>query len=358
MSWGMIAVAGASLVGGAMSADAAGDAADAQASGTREANAIQREQYNQTRNDLEPYRNLGSASSNALMRYLGLGTSAGGKALSAPSLSDIRAQLAQQNQYKGGGFGGNLPEMINVGGTGLDSYMMTREQAIREIPWVAAMAQSTGGQSFEDYNAELDRLAQQQFDQQNSEYQAQLEANRLAQSDPTYGSLLKNFTGEDLQNEPGYQFGLSQGMQALDRRMASGGNYFSGAALKGAQRFGQDYAGTKFNEAYNRDSGNKTRIYNFLSGAVGTGQNAAAMTGNAGTTMANQISMNTTANANAQGAARIAQGNAWSGGFQGAADAFQQNNLLKRINSGNSGWGNSGWGTGNAYGNQDYGQYF
>ena len=358
MSWGMVAVAGASLVGGAMSADAAGDAADAQAAGTREANAIQREQYNQTRDDLAPYRGLGSNAANMLSYYLGMGGGGGG-AMSAPSLSSIRSQLAQQNPYAGGGLGGNLPEAISIGRSDEgDEYVLTGDQRM-QIPWFATMAKMAGsGQSFEDYNAELDRLAQQQYEQQQAEYSANLAALESAKADPRYGSLLKNFTGEDLQNEPGYQFGLNQGMQALDRRLASGGAYFSGAALKGAQRFGQDYAGTKFNEAYNRDSGNKTRTYNFLSGAVGTGQNAAAMTGNAGTNMANQVSMNTTANANAQGAARIAQGNAWSGGFQGAADAFQQNNLLKRITGGNSGWGNSGWGTGNAYGNQDYGQYF
>jgi hypothetical protein len=156
---------------------------------------------------------------------------------------------------------------------------------------------------------------------------------------PNFGSLMKNFTGEDLANEPGYQFGLNEGMNALNNRFAAGGKYFSGAALKGATKYAQDYAGTKYGDAFNRDSANKTRQYNFLTGAVGTGQNAAAMTGQAGSNMVNQVGANTTALGNAQGAASIAQGNALNSGIQNAIGSYQQNELMNRIFSGNTGFG-------------------
>jgi hypothetical protein len=100
-----------------------------------------------------------------------------------------------------------------------------------------------------------------------------------------YGSLSKQFTAPDLANDPGYQFQLEQGNKALDRRAAAGGGYFSGAALKAAQDYGQGLASTTFNDAYNRDVANKSQLYSMLSGQSGTGLNAA----NAGAGLATDI---------------------------------------------------------------------
>lgn len=65
-------------------------------------------------------------------------------------------------------------------------------------------------------------------------------------------------------SDPGYQFGLGQGVQALDRSAASKGGLYSGAQQKASQRYGQDYAGTKLNDAYAR-YGNVAQL-----GATGT----------------------------------------------------------------------------------------
>jgi hypothetical protein len=51
---------------------------------------------------------------------------------------------------------------------------------------------------------------------------------------------------------PGYQFGMQQGQQALERSAAARGSVLGGNALRAATQFGQDYAGTKFNEEFNR----------------------------------------------------------------------------------------------------------
>lgn len=60
--------AGASLLGGAMQSDAAGDAVDAQAAGTAADIAERRRQYDLTREDFAPYREAGA---NALKQYAG-----------------------------------------------------------------------------------------------------------------------------------------------------------------------------------------------------------------------------------------------------------------------------------------------
>lgn len=283
MSWGMVAVAGASLAGGAMAADAAGDAADSQAASADRANALSAGQFDQMRRDLSGYRAQGDDATNMLAAMLGVRGQFDGM-----TGEEIRAALLPR-------FRVSDPNNSNgVDDAGLNAAV-DAEMAARR------MSEGLGAQG--------------------------------------QGYLLRNFTGDDLENEPGYQFGLAEGNKALDRRFASGGNYFSGAALKGATRYAQDYAGTKFGEGFNRDSANKTRVYNFLTGQQSIGQNAAAQTGNAGMTMASQVGANTTAMGNAQGASQIAQGNAWAGGLNNIAGMYQQNQLMDKITGGNSGWG-------------------
>jgi len=50
---------------------------------------------------------------------------------------------------------------------------------------------------------------------------------------------------------PGYQFGLEQGTQALERGAAARGRQLSGAQLNALQRYGQDYAGSQFQNYLN-----------------------------------------------------------------------------------------------------------
>lgn len=90
-----------------------------------------------------------------------------------------------------------------------------------------------------------------------------------------YGSLTDPFTPGDLTQDPGYQFQLEQGNQALDRQQAAKGGYFSGAALKAAQDYGQGLADTTYKDAYARDAANKAQQYGMFAGQSGAGQTAA-----------------------------------------------------------------------------------
>jgi hypothetical protein len=89
-----------------------------------------------------------------------------------------------------------------------------------------------------------------------------------------------SFNPEDLQNDPGYQFQLQQGEQALQRSQAARGNVFSGAALKAAQEYGQGLAGTTFDAANSRYNAN--RGFNY-----GVAQDQAGVLGNIGNIKAN-----------------------------------------------------------------------
>lgn len=109
----------------------------------------------------------------------------------------------------------------------------------------------------------------------------------------------------DPTKDPGYQFGLDQGQKALNAKFAAKGMYGSGAALKAAAEYGNDYATTKYDAAFNR-------ILNPLQSVAGLGQTGANSIASAGQNEANQISANQLGIGNAQAAAGIAQSNAWN----------------------------------------------
>lgn len=98
-----------------------------------------------------------------------------------------------------------------------------------------------------------------------------------------YGDLTKSFSPGDLTQDPGYQFNLEQGNNALNNRLAASGMLGSGAALKEAQQFGQGLADTTYNNAFNRDLATKNQQYTALSGAANAGQNAGVANQNVNT---------------------------------------------------------------------------
>jgi hypothetical protein len=79
--------------------------------------------------------------------------------------------------------------------------------------------------------------------------------------DPS-GFAFKPPSGQQvLQQDPGYQFRLQQGMQALDRQGAAGGLRLSGAQLKAAQQYSQGEASQEYDAAYNRALGQNQLNY-------------------------------------------------------------------------------------------------
>jgi hypothetical protein len=67
---------------------------------------------------------------------------------------------------------------------------------------------------------------------------------------PQISSLMQN--PSSITQQPDYQFGLDQGNRQIANRQAASGNYYSGGALREAQRFGQDLAGSRLDQSLNR----------------------------------------------------------------------------------------------------------
>lgn len=106
---------------------------------------------------------------------------------------------------------------------------------------------------------------------------------------------------QTLQSLPGYQFTLNQGLQAVQSGAAARGLGSSGAAMRGAA----DYATGLANQNY-------LSYANQLQNLTNTGESAAAGVGQAAMSTGQGISNNLTGMGNAQAAADISTGNAFS----------------------------------------------
>ena len=73
-------------------------------------------------------------------------------------------------------------------------------------------------------------------------------ADPFAQYRPYFGQQLYNLyqNPSAVTQTPGYQFGLSQGLQGLQAAEAKQGNLVSGGALQAAQQYGQQYGLQQF----------------------------------------------------------------------------------------------------------------
>ena len=167
-----------------------------------------------------------------------------------------------------------------------------------------------------------------QYDLTRGDYAPYREAGTkaLGQLQGEMGSMP---TSQEVMNSPGYQFGLQQGQQAIDRKTAAAGGRVSGAALKSAAEYGTNYATTGYNAEYQRRQDRLNR----LASLAGIGQSATNSSSAAGSNMANNVSGSLSSQGDATGAARIAQGNIWANnGNQLAATAqnwargYQSNN--------------------------------
>lgn len=298
------------IIGGALISGVAGIASGSMAAKAQEKAAgktidEQRRQYDITRADFAPFRESGLQAQKRQNYLLGLGDPYAYSGLTAPT----REQFTTQQQVTSPGGGG---------------YLSARDGLTAQ--WAVGAGPSTSTVSKFDENA---------YNQAMEEYSA---SKAGIAPDGDYGSLMRNFTGKDLENEPGYQFGLKQGQNALNQGAIARGGYFTGNALKELTRYNQDYAGTKYDAAFNRDASNKTRQYNFLQGPINTGVGATQGTTAAGVNAANQISNQYGAVGNAQAANYMNMGNQIGNVANSVGTGMIVGNYL-----------NSGGGTGNIW---------
>jgi hypothetical protein len=204
------------------------------------------------------------------------------------------------------GFLGNNSNLLNIGGSLLNSFLGARASGR------AVDAQLQAGR---ESNALLEKI----YGQTRADNMPALQARNAGLAG--YQNLLQN-PGRVTQ-DPGYKFGFDQGQAAYDNSGAARGMRLSGAQAKALTKFGQDYGQTKFNESLNR--------YGNLAGLGQTGTSTIA---NAGTQLGSQGANNITGMGNAAASGYIGGANAISGGISNFLNQYNQNNLLRQLGLG------------------------
>lgn len=88
------------------------------------------------------------------------------------------------------------------------------------------------------------------------------------------------FGANDFQTDPGYQFRLQEGQNAIEGSAAARGSLLSGGTLKALQQYGQNFASNEYNNAYNRAQQAYQMRQNAAGNLAGIGQNAANLQSN------------------------------------------------------------------------------
>lgn len=284
-------VAGAVVVGSAVSSNAASKASKTQANAANTATQEQARQFNVTQENYRPYLDAGKTSLNELQRLIGIGQ---GVDTGQMSMQDVTAENFDGARY------------------------LAANPDVAANPYFAANPYEHFAR-YGDLPGEMRQAMAPVYSK-----------------DPStgFGSLQGAPTQAEVQLDPGYQFGLDEGQKAINRQTAAAGGRISGAALKSAARYGTDYATTKYDAAYNRTNQARADRLNRLAALAGVGQTSTQQVSQAGQNSANNIGNIQMSNANAQGAGQMAQANIWGNAGNQLTALYGRNAAPSGINYG------------------------
>lgn len=225
---------------------------------------------------------------------------------------------------------------LGVGALGAGATIYGTNKAVKAQEQAGEKA-STGALTAQ---REAQDFQQKQIDQARTDNADWLTAgkgavNALAQRTGTGGDLMRQFGMEDFQADPGYAFRQAEGMKGLTNSAAARGNLLSGAALKAASRYNQDYATGEYGNAYNRFQTNQTNQFNRLASLAGVGQIAANQNGNNGVQFGQSVGNALMSTAGQVGSNTLGAGNSRASGY-----LAQGNALTDALNQGVSAWKN------------------
>ena len=160
---------------------------------------------------------------------------------------------------------------------------------------------------------------------------------QLSQRMAPGGDLTRNFAMSDFEQDPGYAFRQAEGMKGMTNSAAARGNLLSGAALKAASRYNQDFASNEYGNAFARYKGNQEGQYNKLANLAGVGQIAANQNGSSAMQLGSNVGnalmyngqnmgRNIVGAGDARASGYIAQGNALTDGVNQGVSMWKQRN--------------------------------
>lgn len=345
------AVVASSVISGAVSSSASSKAAKAQTQAADQANATQQAQYDQTREDNLPWLNRGNAAGDRLSYLLGTGGTTGSSLLKSPDRATFTGAGGQVNEI-GQAYRDILGRDADQEGLSYYNNLLASGRSLDSIrSEIAGSQEARGMASPANYQSSVAQ-GDKEYADALAAYQAQQSsASQNPAQGSDYGSLLRNFSQDDLNNDVvyqnGLQFGLDQGTKGINNQAAASGSMLSGATLKALTKYGNDYATTKTGDAYNRFQTNKNSNYNMLAGVAGTGQTANSLLASTGANTANQVSQNQLAAGNSRAASSIGSANALTSSISSGYNMYQNNQLVNALTNKSLGVsqlpGVSGW---------------
>lgn len=237
---------------------------------------LQKEIYDTNRADAQPWYQAGTASVNQLAKLMGLnGTGANSNPSSRQSLLDqYKDQFTTTNETTTEGTAGNpnwgpntayIMEQLGYRPSNFDIYQQNQG--------TAPVTTKTSTTDQAALNAYVDDLLAKQ--------------GAANESDPLFGSLAKNFSMDDFNADPGYQFRLGEGQKALERKLNASGKTYSPEAAKALMEYNQNFGSNEYNNSYNRFNIDQDNLFNRLATISGFGQTASGQVANSGTNYAN-----------------------------------------------------------------------
>ena len=143
------------------------------------------------------------------------------------------------------------------------------------------------------------------------------------------------FGASNFQADPGAAFRFKTGIDALNRTAAANAGLQSGAALKAATRYGQDFGSQEFGNAYNRaltdynaDVARSNTGYNRLAGLADIGQTAGTQIGAAGQNYATNFGNLTGQAGQAAGAGYLGAGSSVNNLFGALNNQYNTNQMM------------------------------
>ncbi len=188
--------------------------------------------------------------------------------------------------------------------------------------------------SAQDDAAKLANVAQQNqltSQQKLSDPYTRIGANELSNLSGEMPDLTRKFSMEDFHQDPGYQFQLAQGTQAMDRSAAARGMLNSAGTMEGINAYGQGMANTDYQQALTNFTNNQNQRYNMYAGMAGMGNTANGQMAQVGMNAANNMGNNMMGAANASAAASMAGSNAISSGANSLANGYMNYNMMNKF---------------------------
>jgi hypothetical protein len=253
MTWGAVAIAGASVVTGYMGSQSAKKAGDKSASGADAASQVQWDMYDRSRKDQLPWLGTGQ---NALKMLA---------ALNGVPYSETNEEPGAQSR-----------ENFDA-----DAYMIANPDVANPKKWRT-------GDAFQHW---------------------QMYGNKEGRpftyvNPPSSGGTSTATTAPDYSafyNSPDYKFTFAEGNRAVNAGLAARGLSKSGRAMKELTRYGQGAASTQLNNYRNQ-----------LAAMAGIGQQTAQTVGAQGMQTGQIVGQNTQNAADARASGYMGQSNSWS----------------------------------------------